>query len=664
MPLRTVAPPLDDRNFEALKREALLRIPRYNPEWTDFNESDPGVTLVELFAWFTEMMLFRMNQVPERNFLAFVRNLGLELRSAEAARAYLTFTPQTAALLPAGQESFSVPKGTQVSATGPEGMPPLVFETAEGLDLIRLKLHRVQVFDGLDFSDQTEANKAVDVSFQPFGSTPQIGNALYLGFKSDGPVPTGRLFPQRMNFRVSLPLAKIAGQPISAREFSGTPKASVDLIWEYRPLGLEGRWRRLSIFKDESLAFTREGMVQVQGPSDIRPSKEGKVTNEELFWLRVRMASGSYPAAREPIVDLIRPNVVPADNLSTAFDEFLGDSQGIPNQTFQLGRRPVQIDSLELSVQDPGGTPEVWLRQPDLRASGPDDPHYQLDPASGEVHFGDGRNGRIPAAGAELLAVKYRYGGGEAGNVAASQIKTLLSTPTGVESVTNERPAAGGRSEQGLDEFVRQAPAQLRHRDRAISATDFRTLATEVGGIARATAIPLFHPNHPGVEVPGVTTVVVIPDSEDVPPKPSPAQLEAVIRYLEPRRLLSSELYVMGPVYRAIRVEAKLAVDPSAAFDVVRREAITALQTFLGPLARPTVGHKERSGWPFGQDLYRTSLFAELQRVTDVRAVLVLEIRVDGQLLPPETPFLRLANHEMVYAEREHDIVLTPYQDR
>src|SRR6266508_4318994 len=97
MPINTEIPQLDRRSFEAIKQDALLRIPRYTPEWTDWNESDPGITLIELFAWLTEMMLYEMNRVPERNYLKFLQAMGLELRASQPASVYLTFNPQPGA---------------------------------------------------------------------------------------------------------------------------------------------------------------------------------------------------------------------------------------------------------------------------------------------------------------------------------------------------------------------------------------------------------------------------------------------------------------------------------------------------------------------------------------------------------------------------------------
>lgn len=82
---------LDDRRFEDLVEECLLRIPRYCPEWTNYNPSDPGITLIELFAWLTDQMMQRFNQVPRRHYVAFLELLGVRLQPPSPAQTDLTF---------------------------------------------------------------------------------------------------------------------------------------------------------------------------------------------------------------------------------------------------------------------------------------------------------------------------------------------------------------------------------------------------------------------------------------------------------------------------------------------------------------------------------------------------------------------------------------------
>src|SRR5215210_7074731 len=97
---------LDLRDFQDILDEARRLIPRYCPEWTDHNLSDPGITLLELFSWMTEMMLFRLNRVPEKNHIKFLELIGVKLEPAHPAQTELTFrlsAPQpTDILIPAG----------------------------------------------------------------------------------------------------------------------------------------------------------------------------------------------------------------------------------------------------------------------------------------------------------------------------------------------------------------------------------------------------------------------------------------------------------------------------------------------------------------------------------------------------------------------------------
>lgn len=76
-------PNLDNLEFKNLVEEAKSLIPVYAPQWTNFNPSDPGITLVELFAWFCEMISYRVDQVPEENYLSFLKLLGVELKDNE-----------------------------------------------------------------------------------------------------------------------------------------------------------------------------------------------------------------------------------------------------------------------------------------------------------------------------------------------------------------------------------------------------------------------------------------------------------------------------------------------------------------------------------------------------------------------------------------------------
>src|SRR3954466_15427034 len=128
MPLEDLLPKLDDRTYDDLVREVRTRVARYAPEWrtgasawTDVNDSDPGITIAQVFAWLSEMLLYRMNRVPALNYVKFLQLIGVELKPAEAASAEVTFPVQGAASFP--QPIVRVPQRTQLSADPGDGGP-------------------------------------------------------------------------------------------------------------------------------------------------------------------------------------------------------------------------------------------------------------------------------------------------------------------------------------------------------------------------------------------------------------------------------------------------------------------------------------------------------------------------------------------------------------
>ena len=130
-------PNLDDRSWKQIVDEAVRLIPRYAPEWTNHNASDPGITLLELYAWMTEMVIYRLNKVPEKNFLTFLDLIGVRLKPPEPARAVLELSPSEGA-----EGELTVRKGTQVATLQAAGGDPVTFETLRDITLLPLHVVR------------------------------------------------------------------------------------------------------------------------------------------------------------------------------------------------------------------------------------------------------------------------------------------------------------------------------------------------------------------------------------------------------------------------------------------------------------------------------------------------------------------------------------------
>ena len=101
-----IGPVLDDRDFEQLRAELIQRIPTFTPEWTNHNDSDPGIALLDLFAFLGEALLFRFNQIPDATKVAFLNLLGVPSLSTLPARvlsALGTENPDGAQVLRGGE---------------------------------------------------------------------------------------------------------------------------------------------------------------------------------------------------------------------------------------------------------------------------------------------------------------------------------------------------------------------------------------------------------------------------------------------------------------------------------------------------------------------------------------------------------------------------------
>jgi predicted phage baseplate assembly protein len=606
----TDLPNLDDRTFEQIRDELLQRIPRYTQEWTDWNESDPGVTLVELFAWLAESIGYRLNQAPERSLLTFLDVLGIEPLAARPARTDLTFKVRPGVTAP-----ITIAARTAVASSLQTDDGPIAFETERGLELMPLSLQSLQVAGLADVQLFTIEDTGTP-QFRPFGLEPQVGNAFYLGF-GPGDVPVE--LPQQLTLLFD-PQAQGTTPPTNAR-----------LQWEYRTSVTVDSWSPLETYADGTRSLTRRGYVQLAGPRNSVAVPEVGKESRPLHWLRCRLAGGGYVAGHAPVIDLLRYNTVEAVSLSSVTDEVAGQSSGRAHQLVRLRHGSVAAGSVEVRTAPPpgdGGTSggETWRVVRDLIESGPDDRDVSVDLRTGEVSFGDGQHGQLPLAGFDIL-VSYRYGGAELANVPRDSVTQLPTVPPGVESVTNQRQAQGGMDEESRESLRRSAASRLRGDERAVTADDYRRLARDVGGVADASAVEKLNPDYPGVDLPGSVTVVVLPDASEPRALASPELLDAVREALEPARTIAAELFVRSVAYVVIDVQVVVDVDPYASFGDVSAQVHRQIEAALDP--RPPAD--DPSVTRFGQDFFPTGLFGVIQEVDDVRAVPLLQITVDGR---------------------------------
>jgi uncharacterized phage protein gp47/JayE len=633
MPL--IAPNLDTLDFADIVAQAKTLIPRYAPEWTNFNESDPGVTLVELFAWMTEILIYRLNQTPDLNYIKFLQLIGIQLQAAQPAQAQLTFSVARPDII-----TVIVPSGTQAAAQGSDSGAPIVFETDQALIAIGAVLDAVQSFDGAGYSVLSSHNANANQWFYPFGQNVKTGNALLLGFTSPVDFPADQI-----NLAVTL-YQNFLRRPLLQCGASIPPPAS--LTWEY----WNGfAWNTINLDSDGTRAFTQDGHILFPGPGTNAKTAQIGSVNGLRYWIRARVQGASYEVS--PQLSAIRTNTISATQAITFTDEVVGGSDGTPNQQFPVTNTPVVALSSPISVTNSDNTKisvtslrlEVdeglgfiaWQQVDDFYSSTSTGRVFTFDRNTGVATFGDGEHGRIPVANpgnasGNVVARWYRAGGTSLGNVGALTITQLLTNAPSISSVINYDPATGGTNEETVANARLRASLALQSRNRAVTGDDFVYLATQAPGanVARAFALPLYHPDFPTGQVPGVVTVIVVPNSDAPNPTPNQTTLKAVCAYLDGHRLLTSEVYVIGPVYRKVKISAQIVATNSADLATVKNLVLTALNNFFSPLR----GGADGTGWPFGGEIYYSDVYriiisiAGVQRIQDNQLLIYL----DGQL--------------------------------
>jgi predicted phage baseplate assembly protein len=556
---------LDDRTFNDLVEECILRIPRYCPEWTNHNPGDPGITLIELFAWLTDQMLMRFNQVPRRNYVAFLELLGIRLLPPAPANCEITFY-----LSKAQSQAIVIPYSTEVATVRTETQEAVIFSTDRELIIGNPKIRHfltavTEENIPQNLSDRTPLNnqwwnleETVLFEQSSFNNcfylvlteedleSPIIGNVIAITFKGEAARTTG-INPD--------------DPPLKWEAWNGSNWQSTIL-----------RQRE----DDKTRGFSFDRLAQ-QGSNSLNDGAD-VVLHLPQQWPIADFGTGfsghwircvyTYPRELQPsyssspsIVGLAVRSIGAAVNASECVrieNELLGVSDGKPGQAFELQGKPV-LERKEgecIAVKPINGELEVWTEVSDFADSTPDDRHYTIDSQTGVIQFGplirepaqikqqtqqrsqiqpvgrivrrdssEPRNlaivqpsslasealerqyGKVPPPGAEIYMVAYRTGGGSRGNVQAEKLTVLKQAIPYIKSVINYESARGGIDAESLDEAVIRVPQILRTRECAVTPEDFENLAkTASRTVARAHCL-----TDPTTAIPGIVQLLIIP---------------------------------------------------------------------------------------------------------------------------------------------------------
>lgn len=703
MPIRP--PVLDDRNFDSFVEELIARIPGHTPEWTHVSPGDPGRTLIELFSWMADALLYRVNLIPERQRLAFLRLLGIGVRPAQPARGLVSMQLDDEL-----NTAVSLLPFTAISK-------PLPFETRNMVRVVpvQVEVYYKRALTDLEQRDPTTATLItglqrvyrINGNVRPYTTTPIF----------TGPIPAGFDIMQETADRC-LWLAILASKPervTAVRQTLGSvpeggqallnigivpalevpalfeeigPRAQIPTQWEITRVNDDGdaEYMAVDVIEDSTLGFTQRGVLRIampapqfiQAPSnnvrtrvtagvgDQPPRLDSAEKADRLIgWLRLRARPET------PLTSLklswIGVNAVEIDQRQTIRSRVVGVSNGAADQEMTLPGTPVEPGTLVVEVEEEGRGYVQWQQTDDLALMGRDSAVYVLDPEAGIIRFGDGLRGRIPAAGRRVRVLLARIGGGASGNLPPGSITALAAAPPGRKlKLSQPLPTDGGEDAETLEAAERRIPAMFRHKDRAVTTDDYKRLAADTPGVrlGRVEVLPNFRPYQRQPGVPGVVAVMVLPYKAgyEVPnPQPDRPTLEAVHAYLDVRRPLTTELYVIGCEYIQIGISVGVSLLDTLATGapllglgglasgledgqpltterviVAVREA---LRRYLHPL--PPGGY-DGTGWRLGRSVKDRELEVVVARVPGVDEVLRVNLfrwqNGNWQMLPRRTP--------------------------
>lgn len=649
---------LDDQSYKEIVEQAEGRLPWICPVWTDHNAHDPGITILELMAWYKESQQYQMDQMTAGMKRRLLSLSGIELRGTSAARCIVD--------IPADSPERPLLSRLQTS----DGV---TFELEESVGR-RARLEKIEIEAGDSSSENVDIGSLMNgqSSFHPFCFGGQEESRLLLGF-SEIPEKGLRLYfkveappgiPRREPGKDSLPPRDIAWEFSGAGEqtpaedgtwalswsgfvrfegISGWKKGREGLYWlslreSYG--GCEERVRLITVSATRAMAVQQESRAKSYR-FRIEPDSNGRGTvriesaqapqSEIAIFLRRQdgwTQVGDYACLRDRMgVSLSFPAVnVAMDGwynlMAVCLDrahvrELLFDAKGKAGETFRfdLEGKGILAEKMRLMCltlsRDGVRRPAEWHYVEDFASCGPRDRVFRYDWEREMIVFGDGRHGALVQAGpGAVMVIDAQLSLMQGGNIPAHAGLRFVSDGMAVD---NEGARFGSRRETP-EEGRGRLLARLRNTRKCLSAEDYRIRAKETPGlrVAGAKAIPNYDRNRPHQYVQAMVSVAVMPAGEGARPEADRRFLDAVTGWLNTLRSVCIRVEAIPVRYVPFALSIRLLAHMDSGTIPIR----TALENLFS-LSEDRIGETAR----------RDDVAAALQHLQGIRQVLRVDFR-------------------------------------
>ena len=541
------APSIDNRRYQDLLNEALARIPVHTPEWTNFGPADPGVTLIEVFAFLTESLLYRANQIPERNRDKFLQLLGVPLIPAESAHGFVSIDNLAGELKVKTYTAGLETRAGEIPFITKQGLDVLPLETRfylkrpyadetgirkQHYDMLyaslrqeqpsaELVLYETKVWQGNEASGVDVGADTVDgcvwlaLLTRDKDKRPDMaalrtqvreliaGKTLSLGISPALDENARRLQPHGSD-----------GASTQAALVFATPRLPAGGKLPQEPQPREAEYRPL-LSRSSVNVLEQPGIVELTLPTaadmelwqDLDPLEAGSgnfppslddtgLAERVVTWIRI-----SALGARAKL-QWAGSNATEVLQRRRIVNEVLADGNGEPDQVRQLAHPPLLQGSVRLSVSNTAGGWDEWQPIDDLLAAAPEvAPAYQARLARTElaaaardnsyVYHVDPESGQL-SFGDGLrgcrppLGAKLRVSYDHSDGLAGNVAQRAINTSSALDAgyfVNNPLPTWGGAAAEDVATAQKQIPRYIQHRDRLVTAADFETITKRTPGV-------------------------------------------------------------------------------------------------------------------------------------------------------------------------------------
>ena len=565
-------PNLDTKNFDDYFEEARAALPALAPEWTDYNLSDPGITLLELFSWLSDIDTYRLNRIDQKHILKYLKLLDAMPEPVKPAKIWITFQNNT---------SGNILKSTELLAKDRERNISIPFVTQHKVSLQTTELKSIDLKNERGLLTY---EKPFPRFFYPFGQKTKKGHFFELGFKGTF----------SSDFSLTFILYEDDLPPIGEHD-KEIPVVfpSAELVWEYEN-GLN--WVDLEIDVDGTNSFSKSGTIYFK--STVNAS-------------RIRCKIDQQHFENAPRIQEVLTNTTEAIQIKKDEKEFESTGTGLPKLTLKLMEFP--LISIGVKIDE-----EEWKEADTLELFSHDEKVFQVDKNNGTITFGDGIHGAIPLLDSTIFCT-YTTSMGADGNILQNLEWSGADIAANIK-IDNPFSAIGGKDPQTIEEAYVAFKKDFRTPYQAVTTGDFEYLAIHTPGIRVARAKALGHSEDNRVEV------IVVPFSFQKLVYPSEGFLKTVCYHLDRHRLITTKVKAIPPQYALISVKTELKILENEREDAVKKRVKEALDLFLDPIR----GWKDHHGWPFGQSVYESDIYALLEEIDGVDCVLDVVLSAEG----------------------------------